>query len=425
MPGMHAALVRFLTFAILFFSFVLKADNWPAWRGPFGTGKSAEKEFPIEWSRQKNVRWRVALPERGNSSPIIWGQKVFVTQALEGQGLRQLICFDGKTGKTLWKKSVEFDLKEPTHRTNPYCSASPVTDGKRVVVSHASAGIFCYDMDGRELWRRNLGEQKHIWGNGASPLLYKDLCFLNFGPGPRTFLIALNVKDGKTVWQHDETGGDSGITKEGGKGKWIGSWTTPIVMDGKTGVELLMSYPGRVVGFDPLKGKEIWNCGGLNPLVYTSPLYEDGLIVVMGGFRGTAMGVRAGGQGDVTMTHQLWTRPKEKQRIGSGVLTGGHVYILNEDGVAQCIEARKGKVVWEERLNGPGKNGKSWSSMVVAGDKLYAINQSGDAFILRASPKFELLAVNSVGEETQSSMAFSGGEIYIRTYKSLWCISKK
>ena len=127
----------------------------------------------------------------------------------------------------------------------------------------------------------------------------------------------------------------------------------------------------------------------------------------------------------MTMTHQLWTRPKEKQRIGSGVLTGGHVYILNEDGVAQCIEARKGKVVWEERLNGPGKNGKSWSSMVVAGDKLYAINQSGDAFILRASPKFELLAVNSVGEETQSSMAFSGGEIYIRTYKSLWCISKK
>ena len=164
---------------------------------------------------------------------------------------------------------------------------------------------------------------------------------------------------------------------------------------------------------------------GLNPLIYTSPLYEDGLIVAMGGFRGTAMAVRAGGQGDVTGTHQLWTRPKEKQRIGSGVLVGGHVYILNEDGMAQCIEARKGKVVWEERLRGPGKNGKSWSSVVVAGDRLYAINQSGDAFILRASPKFELLPVNSLGEVTQSSMAFSDGEIFIRTYKSLWCIGKK
>ena len=127
----------------------------------------------------------------------------------------------------------------------------------------------------------------------------------------------------------------------------------------------------------------------------------------------------------MTGTHQLWTRPKEKQRIGSGVLVGGHVYILNEDGMAQCIEARKGEMVWEERLRGPGKNGKSWSSVVVAGDKLYAINQSGDAFSLRASPTYELLKVNSLGEMTQSSMAFSDGDIFIRTYKSLWCIGKK
>ena len=136
------------------------------------------------------------------------------------------------------------------------------------------------------------------------------------------------------------------------------------------------------------------------------------------------MGVRAGGKGDVTTTHQLWTRAKEKQRIGSGVLANGYVYVLNEDGVAQCIEAKRGKVTWEERLRGPGGNGKSWSSMVVAGDKLYVINQSGDAFILRAAARYQLLAVNSLGEMTQSSMAFSEREIFVRTYKALWCISK-
>ncbi|MBI97848.1 MAG: hypothetical protein CMO78_04870 [Verrucomicrobiales bacterium] len=186
-----------------------------------------------------------------------------------------------------------------------------------------------------------------------------------------------------------------------------------------------MSYPNRVVAFEPLTGRSVWACRGLNPLVYTSPIYDDGIVVAMGGFRGTAMGVRAGGKGDVTATHRLWTRPREKQRIGSGVLVNGHVYILNEDGVAQCIEAKAGKVIWEERLRGPGGNGKSWSSMVAAGDKLYAINQSGDTFVLRASPRYQLLGVNALGEMTQSSMAFSNGEIFIRTYQALWCISEK
>ena len=421
---MQTIVVRCVAFFV-FLNFTSFAENWPGWRGALGTGKAEGKNYPTTWSRDKNVRWRIDLPERGNSSPVVWGDKVFVTQAIEAKGERQLLCFHREDGRLLWRRSVEYATKEPTHRTNPYSSASPVTDGKHVIVSHASAGVFCYDLEGKELWRRDLGVQEHIWGNAASPVIYQNLCFLNFGPGKRTFLIALNLKDGKTTWQHDEAGGDSGIAEKGQRGKWVGSWTTPILIDGKRGYELLMSYPNRVVAFDPLKGKEIWSCRGLNPLVYTSPIYENGIIVAMGGYRGTAMGVRAGGVVDVTATHQLWTRPREKQRIGSGVLVGGHVYILNEDGVAQCIEARQGKVVWEERLRGAGGNGKSWSSMVVAGDKLYAINQSGDAFVLRAVPKFELLATNALGEMTQSSMAFAGGDIFVRTYKSLWCISGK
>ncbi len=421
---MQTIVVRCMA-VFVFLNFNSFAENWPGWRGALGTGKAEGENYPTTWSRDKNVRWRIDLPERGNSSPVVWGDKVFVTQAIEANGERQLLCFHREDGRLLWRKSVEFAAKEPTHRTNPYCSASPVTDGKHVIVSHASAGVFCYDLEGKELWWRDLGVQEHIWGNAASPVIYQNLCFLNFGPGKRTFLIALNLKDGKKAWQHDEAGGESGIAKNGQRGKWVGSWTTPILIDGKRGDELLMSYPNRIVAFDPLKGKEIWSCRGLNPLVYTSPIIENGIIVAMGGYRGIAMGVRAGGAGDVTATHQMWTRPREKQRIGSGVLVGGHVYILNEDGVAQCIEARQGKVVWEERLRGAGGNGKSWSSMVVTGDHLYAINQSGDAFVLRAAPKFKLLATNALGETTQSSMAFAGGDIFVRTYKSLWCISVK
>ena len=214
------------------FTGIALADNWPGWRGPAGTGVSSENKFPTQWSAKQNVRWRIELPERGNSSPVVWGSKVFITQAREEKGVRKLMCYDRATGNKLWAQSVVYGKREPTHRTNPYCSASPVTDGKYVVVSHASAGLFCYDMDGKELWRKDLGEQRHIWGNAASPVIYKDLVILNFGPGPRTFLIALRLKDGEKVWQHDEAGGDAGENKDGARGKWVGSWTTPIIIDG-------------------------------------------------------------------------------------------------------------------------------------------------------------------------------------------------
>ena len=335
------------------------------------------------------------------------------------------MCFDRRKGKLLWQKGIVCKEKEITHRTNPYCSASPVTDGERVIVSHASAGIFCYDFKGNELWRRVLGPQKHIWGNGASPIIYKNLCILNHGPGALTFLVALDKKNGTQIWRHDEAGGHSGEKKEGEKNKWVGSWTTPILINVKGKKQLVMSYPGRVVAFDPMAGKELWTCRGLNELVYTSPLYDNGIVVAMGGYGGTALATRIGEKGDVTATHRLWTHPKEQQRIGSGVLHTGHIYILNATGVAQCINVKSGKVAWEERLKGEGASGGSWSSMVLADGKIYAINQSADTFILKASPKFELMATNSLGEMTQSSIAVSDGELFIRTYEHLWCISNR
>jgi len=414
--------IAFLT-TVALLAVSASATNWPNWRGPSGTGVCLETDLPLHWSTNENVRWRVPLPERGNSTPVIWGDRVFVTQAIEKEGRRTLICFDKKTGKRLWKADVTYNEKEPTHSTNPYCSASPVTDGERVIASFGSAGLYAYDLAGKELWHRDLGKQHHIWGNAASPVIFRDLCILNVGPGERTFLVALDKKTGEEKWRVNEPGGDYGEAKPGEKAVWIGSWTTPILIEESGQPRLIMSFPKRVAALEPASGREVWTCGGLNPLVYTSPLYSQEIIVSMGGFNGMAMAVQTGGMGDVTDTRRLWHHPKTKQRIGSGVIAGDHIYILNDPGVAECFELRTGKLVWEERLKGPGPTSTCWSSMVASGDRLYVSNQGGDTFVLEASPTFKTVATNSLYEPIFSSVAVSDGNILLRTHKALWCIA--
>lgn len=433
MPGFlnYTAVNDFLRLSLSFLLLAVisnlesKAENWPAWRGPLGTGVCTEKKIPTQWSTNKNVKWVVPLPERGNSTPVIWGEGIFVTQAVERENKRALFCFNRKNGKLLWQKSVPWPAKELTHETNPFCSASPVTDGERVVVWHGSAGVYCYDFSGTELWKKDLGEQRHIWGYGSSPVLEGDLCFINFGPGERSFLIALDKKTGETVWKINGSGGDSGETKGEIKPQWIGSWSTPVVMIGREGAALIHLLPGRVCALNPLNGKEIWTCSGLNPLVYTSPLYDDGVVVAMGGFNGTSIAVKSGGKGDVTATHRLWQTPKTAQRIGSGVIHQGHIYILNDPGVAECIELQTGKTIWKERLKGPGPKIDSWGSMVLVDGKILITNQGGDTFILQASPTFKLLETNSLFEPTLASVAISDGELFIRTHKNLWCLGER
>tara|TARA_Y100001934_G_scaffold279901_1_gene385046 strand:+ start:20362 stop:21609 length:1248 start_codon:yes stop_codon:yes gene_type:complete len=400
------------------------AGDWPGWRGPTGDGISLDKNLPVEWGSNKNVKWKVALPAPGNSTPIVQGNKVFVTQAVGEE--RMLMCFDRRNGKLLWKKGVSHEKTDPSHKTNPHASGSPVTDGDRVIVSYASAGVHCYDLKGNKLWSRDLGEQAHIWGYGASPMIHGELVYLNFGPGERSFLMAMDKRTGKTVWQVDDQGGGFGNKVPGKSGReiWIGSWSTPIVRTVNGREELILTWPKRVVAFDPKNGEQLWQCKGLNQLVYTSPIYADGIVVAMGGYSGSALAVKAGGKGDVTETHRLWQKPKTPQRIGSAVIYKGHYYILNDRGIAQCFELKTGKEIWAERMRGEGKTSQNWSSLVLSGDKLYAANQGGDAFVFRASPKFELLATNSMREKTIGSMAVSNGEIFIRTHKNLWCIAK-
>ena len=409
--------------ALLSTSLAVLADHWPMWRGAKGDGTCSESNLPETWSAGENVAWKVKLPDRGNSTPVIWGEKLFLTQAIEKEGKRLLLCFDKKTGKQLWDAGTLYREKELTHATNPYCAASPATDGERVIVFHASAGVFCYDMDGKELWKRtDLGKQHHIWGNGTSPVIAGDRVFLNFGPGAKTVLYGFDKKTGKTLWEHHEPGGDSG---ESGNKNWLGSWSDPLLRNVGSRDELMMSYPGRACAFDPMTGKELWTCGGLTKLVYNSPVFADGLMIAMCGYGGSAMAIKPGGRGDVTEKNRVWHEPKVQQRIGSGVVYQGHHYILTDGGILECRDIQTGKLVFNERVKGPGPTGQNWSSLVLSADgKLYAANQGGDCFVFKAAPKYELLATNPLGEKIIASIAVSDGHLFIRSYQHLWCIGK-
>ena len=334
------------------------------------------------------------------------------------------MCFNRDDGKLLWETGPSWK-EELTHDTNPQSSASAVTDGQRVIAFFGSAGLFCYDFNGKELWHRDLGEQRHIWGYGSSPVIHGETVYFNFGPGPRQTLYAIGKNTGNILWQKNEPGGKSGETKAGEKAEWIGSWSTPVLINANGKDQLLLSWPERLVSYNPKMGAELWSCRGLNPLAYTSPLYADGIAVAMGGFGGKALAVKTDGMGDVTDTHRLWHHPKTKQRIGSGVIHEGHIYIHTDPGVAECINLKSGVTIWEERLKGPGASGVNWSSVMLADGNCYTINQSGDCFVFKASPKFGPVATNSLHEPSNSSIVPSEGQLFIRTHKALWCIANQ
>ena len=396
----------------------LYAENWPAWRGADGTGISAEQDLPTEWSATKNIRWKLPLPEPCNSTPIIWDDHVFLTQGLEGGKRRALMALDRKTGEKLWQRELECSVEETSHPQNPPCSSSPVTDGKAVYAHFGSAGVVAYDFAGKQLWHRDLGPVLHRWGNGGSPVIYKNLLIVFHGPGEPSFLAALDRRDGSTLWRSDEVGINSNI---------FGSWGTPLLVRAGDRDELVMPLPGAEIGgvgwfkaYDPATGKVLWQCDGLGNEVYAMPIIGRGGDVVVGisGHNGPTLAVRTGGSGNVTASHRLWqTETKNPQRVGSGIIHDGLLYISDATGIMQCLVADTGESVWQERLGG-----NLWGSILLADGKLYVSNLEGDTFVVRPGRAFDLLATNSIGETTYAALAPSNGELFLRTYNHLYCI---
>jgi len=399
--------------------------DWPAFRGPHGDGTTEETGLPLDWGPEKNIKWRAPLEAPGNSSPIVTGSRVFVTLATgEGQD-RKLLCFDRESGNVLWTQSVRFDGTAPTHKTNPYSGATPVTDGQRVIVYHGSAGMHCYDMQGDPLWTRDLGPIEHIWGFGSSPIIVGDRVIQLVGPGEVTKLVALDLETGELLWERLEPGGSNST-----KGRYIGTWATPVVssVDGRQ--QLLMGMPTRAAAFDPADGELLWWVDGLSSdrsdLCYTSMLVAGELGVLMGGFGGPSMGFRLGGSGDVTDSNRLWrnfsTRPRPPQRIGTGVVADGLVYMANADdrGSIECIDPATGEVRWKEQRTSDGPH---WGSMIYADGRLYVTGQTGLTRVLAANPdRYEVLAENKLGERSNSTPAVSNGNIFVRTFEGLYCI---
>jgi outer membrane protein assembly factor BamB len=421
----------------------VSAANWPGWRGPEGSGISVEKNLPLHWTTNENVRWRVSLPDPGNSTPVVWGKKVFLTQAINTENRRIVMCLDRGTGRLLWRSGATWAEPEPKVDDNPPCTPSPVTDGRRVIVWFGSAGVYCYDFEGRELWHRDLGQQMHQWGYASSPVLYKGLCLINFGPGNRSFVVALDKKTGRIVWKfhvpaisddidRQELGGPDASAGEAASLKLseiAGSWATPLIVPATGHDELVVALPLRLLALAPRTGELLWNCEGPNIGAYSSPFYGEGFVGYSGsGFRNNLMVVQPGGRGDVTKAKRLWLQPlaNSQTHFGAGVIFRGYMYLVNYAGIAECFELKSGKAIWKERLPSTGGSGESWSSPVLAGDLLHVANRNADVFVLKAAPKFELLAVNSIGSERMnSSLAVSDGDIFIRTHKNLWCIGTK
>ncbi len=403
----RAALTLLLTSALC------AAADWPAWRGPTGQGFCEEKNVPLKWGPKENIKWKVELAHPGNSTPIVLGNRIFLTQANKGGSVRSLICLARADGKKVWQKDVAFDKKERAYNPDWYANASPITDGERVVVCYGSAGVYCYGLDGKELWKRDdLGAWEHNFGNGASPVIYRDTVIQWCGPNEkkgRNFLLAMEKKTGKTVWEHEE--------KEG-------SWGTPIIAKVGGKDQMLLGVGPYLKGFDPAKGKELWHCGGLRSYVYTTALTDGEYAVGMSGYGRSAIGVKLGGEGDITRD-RLWLHPAPaNQRVGSGMLIGGYVYIIDEDGSARCYDVKTGEDKWK---GGKLLRGKTWGSMVHADGRLYVMMHDGSTRVYKADPKQEVLAINTLGPGvgTYSSPAISNGEIFLRTFKHLYCVAAK
>lgn len=400
------------------------AESWPAFRGPGRTGVVADRAAPHEWSvaRNENIRWRAPLPAAGNSSPVVAGNRVFVTCPSDEGRERGLYALDAADGRLLWQRTVRHEAEDPTHPTNPYCSPSPAVDERRVVVWHGSAGMHCYDHDGRPLWSRDLGTFRHVWGYAASPVLWEDKVVLHCGPGVRQFVMALNAADGGTLWQREIPGGADGIDPAPGESApdWIASWASPVIVGEGRSAQVLVAQPGRVQAYSLADGTPAWHVGGLGKLVYGDVVLGDGIGIANSADPGAMIGFRLGGNVDATERHALWRREtRALQSVGSGVIVAGSLYLPNEEGVLYCLDAATGAERWKQRLGG----GRTWCSAVVIGRLLYVATYSGRVFVIRPDPAgYDLLAENDLGEPTNSTPAAADGRLYLRSFGHVVCV---
>ena len=396
--------------------------DWAQFRGPGGMGVSDEKNLPTHWSSSENIVWKVELPGPGASSPIVVGDRVFLT-CYSGYGLepnagdqknlrRHLLSFDRRTGKTLWSKDFEPKLPEHNYQGEGsyqgYAGSTPTSDGERLYVFFGKSGVFCIDHKGSELWRADQGDGNTGRGSGASPAVFGKLLLINASVESGS-LIALDKQTGKEVWR---------------AGGIRAAWDTPLLVAGKDRTEAIVSVESRLLSFDASDGKPLWDADGVHRNVCPSVVAHDGVVYVIGGGR-SSLAVRLGGSGDVTASNTIWKQQKGSN-VSSPVYHEGHLYWASDNGGFICCQnAATGETVFQERLE--PRPGNIWSSALLGDGKLYFVSQHNGTYVVAAKPKFELLAHNVFADDdsrANATPAVSGGRLFLRTDRALYCIGK-
>lgn len=389
------------------------AKFWPRWRGPSGQSVVADGAYPDKWSPTENVLWKTKVPGDGNSSPIIWGQRVFLTTSYDKGKRRSILCFDrDNQGEKLWEAFLPNAVTESTQGKNGWASGTPTTDGERVYAYFGNSGIFCVDFEGKPVWHHPLKEMNIFHGPACSPLLYKDkLIVFQDHKGPHaSFVLALDKKTGKETWKTPR--------------KEKMGWGSPVAVTVDGQDQIIVSSQQRVYAYDPEDGKEIWTCAGNLVEVTPTPVVGHGHIYCCSGRAGPTLAIRPEGKGDLTKTSVTWKTIKGSPFIPSPLLYGDQLYMVNDiTSVVTCFDAKKGDLLWQERCGEPIKQGFSASPLGVNG-KVFFTNDNGETFVLKAGPTYELLHVNRLGETTLASPALLDGKWYIRTKRHLWCIGR-
>ena len=398
------------------------AENWPQWRGPDLNGVSHEQNLPVKWGREDNIAWKLALPSRSGATPIIWGDRIFLNVADKDDIF--LWSVDRTRGSVIWKKYLtggNFKINKQN-----MSSPSPVTDGTSVYIMTGNGILKAFDFAGNENWVRDIqkdyGRFGLNWGYASSPLLYEDGLYVEVLHGMKTkdpsYVLRLDKKTGKTVWRVERPTEAIHESPD--------AYTTPALVRYGGKAEIVVSGGDCVTGHDPETGKELWRGNGFNPQkdpayrVIASPVVYDGVVYTPTRVR-PLQAFRAGGRGDITETHRLWATQNGPD-VPTPVTDGTYFYTVNDRGIVWCLDAKTGKEIW-----GPQRiqHGIYSASPVLADGKIYITSEDGVTTVFRAGPKFELLAENNMEDYTLSSVAISGGQIFLRTEQFLYCIGKR
>ena len=423
--------------------------NWPSFRGPHASGIADGQFPPLGWDVEKNVnvRWKTPLPGLGHSSPIVWGDRIYVTTAVSGAGKAEfrpglygdvdsakdsavhtwrVLRLDKGSGKILWERTACQGVpKVKRHIKASHANPTPATDGKHVIASFGSEGLYCYDRDGKLLWEKNLGvldsgwfyNAEYQWGFGSSPILFKDLVIVQCDVGKGSFLAAFKVADGKEVWRTSR--------------EEIPSWGTPTIIEGPGRVELVTNSTKYARGYNPLTGAELWRLARHSEITVPTPIFGAGLIFITSGYRPVQpiYAVRPGATGDISLKDGTtandavaWSTSKGGPYMPTPIVYREYLYTCANAGIVTCFEAKTGKQVYKERLGGQGG---FTASPVAADGRIYFTSEESGVRVISAGPKFELLAVNLLGDPCMGTPAISDGMIFVRTQHYLFGIGRK